>query len=190
MSNRTAQMFALAVFCIAGVGAGRCVSGRLPITREPVGRPVQLEQQRRAGNDRCSQLCQYGVERCTGGYHKYCQCLAHDRRALFQQLGGAFFIRLILEPTRSRSRENLNVNIDQSASTTTTLRDGSLVFAGSYANINVGRGVSASGSGIADLTGLASVTGNSAVNPGWNLHCRFRQRNIDAFPLEHFSQRS
>jgi hypothetical protein len=54
---------------------------------------------------------------------------------------------------------NLNVNVDQSSSTTTTLRDGSLVFSGAYANINVGRGVAASASGIADLTGLSSVSG-------------------------------
>ncbi len=52
---------------------------------------------------------------------------------------------------------NLNFNLDQNTQTTTTLRDGQLVVSGSFANINVGIGVSGSSKSIVDFSGLSSL---------------------------------
>ena len=52
---------------------------------------------------------------------------------------------------------NVNFNLDQNAQTTTTVRDGALVVSGTFANINVGTGVSGSSKSNVDFSGLTSL---------------------------------
>ncbi len=57
---------------------------------------------------------------------------------------------------------NLNFNIDQGQTSLTTIRDGTLTISGPFANVNVGRGVSGSSVGVADLSGLSAFNANVA----------------------------
>jgi hypothetical protein len=57
---------------------------------------------------------------------------------------------------------SVNFNTDGSGTTTTTVRNGTLVLAGAFSNLNVGRASAGSSNGSADLSGLTALNANLA----------------------------